>query len=182
MGNLLSYLFEVTERFGMPTRTELILLQRTMVVVEGVARSLDPNLNIWDAAKPVVSDYIKASVGPKAAISDLTHIARRWAGIGPLLPRIIEQALWERAHPEEARLTLIQARSSGTLIPGRASGAGGGGRDRPVALGRQKQMISASASARRRMATVSVMVAMPRNMPDRSPVVWRIRRMVSAPT
>lgn len=116
MGNLLSYLFEVTERFGMPTRTELILLQRTMVVVEGVARSLDPNLNIWDAAKPVVSDYIKASVGPKAAISDLTHIAQTVGRYGPLLPRIIEQALWERAHPEEARLTLIQARSSGTLI------------------------------------------------------------------
>ena len=116
MGNLLSYLFEVTERFGMPTRTELILLQRTMVVVEGVARSLDPNLNIWDAAKPVVSDYIKASVGPKAAISDLTHIAQTVGRYGPLLPRIIEQALWERAHPEEARLTLIQTRSSGTLI------------------------------------------------------------------
>ncbi|TYP68458.1 2-octaprenylphenol hydroxylase [Stutzerimonas stutzeri] len=116
MGNLLSYLFEVTERFGMPTRTELILLQRTMVVVEGVARSLDPQLNIWDAAKPVVSDYIKASVGPKAAISDLTHIAQTVGRYGPLLPRIIEQALWERAHPEEARLTLIQPRSSGTLL------------------------------------------------------------------
>ncbi|WP_408592892.1 2-polyprenylphenol 6-hydroxylase [Paracoccus marcusii] len=116
MGNLLSYLFEVTERFGMPTRTELILLQRTMVVVEGVARSLDPQLNIWDAAKPVVSDYIKASVGPKAAISDLTHIAQTVGRYGPLLPRMIEQALWERAHPEEARLTLIQPRSSGTLL------------------------------------------------------------------
>lgn len=111
MGNLLSYLFEVTERFGMPTRTELILLQRTMVVVEGVARSLDPNLNIWDAAKPVVSDYIKASVGPKAAISDLTQIAQTVGRYGPLLPRMIERALWERAHPEETRLTLIQARS-----------------------------------------------------------------------
>ena len=116
MGNLLSYLFEVTERFGMPTRTEPILLQRTMVVVEGVARSLDPQLNIWDAAKPVVSDYIKASVGPKAAISDLTHIAQTVGRYGPLLPRMIEQALWERAHPEEARLTLIQPRSSGTLL------------------------------------------------------------------
>lgn len=116
MGNLLSYLFEVTERFGMPTRTELILLQRTMVVVEGVARSLDPQLNIWDAAKPVVSDYIKASVGPKAAMSDLTHIAQTVGRYGPLLPRMIEQALWERAHPEEARLTLIQPRSSGTLL------------------------------------------------------------------
>ncbi|MFV2001872.1 MAG: 2-polyprenylphenol 6-hydroxylase, partial [Paracoccaceae bacterium] len=51
---MLSYLFEVTERFGMRTRTELILLQRTMVVVEGVAQSLDPNINIWEVAKPII--------------------------------------------------------------------------------------------------------------------------------
>ena len=58
MARLLSYLFEVTERFGMETRTELILLQRTMVVVEGVARSLDPQMNIWKTAQPIVEDYI----------------------------------------------------------------------------------------------------------------------------
>ncbi|MEE2860335.1 MAG: 2-polyprenylphenol 6-hydroxylase [Pseudomonadota bacterium] len=110
MASLLSYLFEVTERFGMPTRTELILLQRTMVVVEGVARSLDPQLNIWEAAKPVVSDYIKAGVGPKAALTDLAHVAQTVGRFGPLLPAIVEQMLWERAHPEEARLTLIQPR------------------------------------------------------------------------
>ncbi len=56
MGRLFHYLFEVTERFGMQTRTELILLQRTMVVVEGVARSLDPQINIWQVARPVVED------------------------------------------------------------------------------------------------------------------------------
>lgn len=101
MANLLAYLFEVTERFGMPTRTELILLQRTMVVVEGVARSLDPNLNIWEAAKPVVSDYIKASVGPRAAVTDLTQVVQTISRYGPLLPRIIERELHDRAHPEE---------------------------------------------------------------------------------
>ena len=70
MGNLLSYLFEVTERFGMPTRTELILLQRTMVVVEGVARTLDPQINMWAAARPVVERYIRNNLGPPAAIRD----------------------------------------------------------------------------------------------------------------
>ena len=58
MARLLAYLFEVTERFGMETRTELILLQRTMVVVEGVARSLDPHINIWQVARPIVEGYI----------------------------------------------------------------------------------------------------------------------------
>lgn len=113
MGNLLAYLFEVTERFGMPTRTELILLQRTMVVVEGVARSIDPQLNIWQAAKPVVSDYIKASIGPKAAISDMGQIVQTIGRYGPLLPRIVEQALWERAHPEQAAAARAPRRRSG---------------------------------------------------------------------
>ena len=76
MGRLLSYLFEVTERFGMETRTELILLQRTMVVVEGVARSLNPNINIWQVASPIVTDYIQKSIGPKAIVTDLYKTAR----------------------------------------------------------------------------------------------------------
>jgi ubiquinone biosynthesis protein len=67
MGRLLSYLFEVTERFGMETRTELILLQRTMVVVEGVARSLNPQINIWQVARPVVEDYILCRAGGRSA-------------------------------------------------------------------------------------------------------------------
>ncbi|MCZ0962017.1 2-polyprenylphenol 6-hydroxylase [Paracoccus benzoatiresistens] len=103
MANLLAYLFEVTERFGMQTQTQLILLQRTMVVVEGVARSVDPQLNIWDAAKPVVSDYIRSSLGPKALAGDMVKVAQTVGRYGPLLPQIVEQALWERAHPEDAR-------------------------------------------------------------------------------
>ncbi|WP_299936282.1 2-polyprenylphenol 6-hydroxylase [uncultured Pelagimonas sp.] len=93
MGKLLSYLFEVTERFGMETRTELILLQRTMVVVEGVARSLDPNMNIWTVAQPVVEDYIKQSIGPKAVLRDFTQTARVLARFGPRLPDLVEEAL-----------------------------------------------------------------------------------------
>ena len=69
MARLLAQLFDVTERFGMETRTELILLQRTMVVVEGVARSLDPSLNMWTVAKPEVEDYIKTHLGPRAMMS-----------------------------------------------------------------------------------------------------------------
>ncbi len=93
MGRLLSYLFEVTERFGMATRTELILLQRTMVVVEGVARSLDPRVNIWDVAKPVVSSYIQTSIGPRAVLGDLAKTARVLSRFGPRLPAMVEAAL-----------------------------------------------------------------------------------------
>lgn len=112
MGRLLTYLFEVTERFGMQTRTELILLQRTMVVVEGVARSLDPHMNIWDAAGPVVEEYVRDSLGPKAALRDLAQTAQVLMRFGPRLPVLLERALVAQSHdtspkPESATLWKI---------------------------------------------------------------------------
>ena len=102
MGKLLAYLFEVTERFGMETRTELILLQRTMVVVEGVARSLDPRMNIWTVARPVVEQYIQKSIGPRAIGSDLLKTAMVMARFGPRLPKLVESALIRQASADEA--------------------------------------------------------------------------------
>src|SRR5690606_25341640 len=99
MGRLLAHLFEVTERFGMQTRTELILLQRTMVVVEGVARSLDPKINIWQVARPVVESYIRKNIGPAALIGDLVQTARLLSRFGPQLPRLVEERLL-RPEPE----------------------------------------------------------------------------------
>ncbi|MEQ9260074.1 MAG: 2-polyprenylphenol 6-hydroxylase [Roseovarius sp.] len=99
MGSLLSYLFEVTERFGMETRTELILLQRTMVVVEGVARSLNPQINIWQVAKPVVEDYIRKNVGPRAVLRDLSRTLAVLSHYGPRLPQLVEQALVRQSQP-----------------------------------------------------------------------------------
>jgi len=93
MAKLLSYLFEVTERFGMQTRTELILLQRTMVVVEGVARSLSENVNIWQVAGPVVETYIKQNIGPQALLRDLVRTVRVLGRFGPRLPQLAEDLL-----------------------------------------------------------------------------------------
>lgn len=99
MARLLAYLFEVTERFGMQTRTELILLQRTMVVVEGVARSLDPHLNIWHAARPVVETYIRRNLGPRAMAQDLVKTLRVLGHFGPKLPELVESALIRQSEP-----------------------------------------------------------------------------------
>ena len=99
MARLLAFLFEVTEKFGMQTRTELILLQRTMVVVEGVARSLDPHINIWQVARPVVEGYIGRNLGPLAVLRDLARTARVLGRFGPRLPRMVEDALIARAAP-----------------------------------------------------------------------------------
>jgi ubiquinone biosynthesis protein len=93
MARLLAYLFEVTERFGMATRTELILLQRTMVVVEGVARSLDPHINIWHAARPVVEGYIRENLGPRSLLRDLSRTVRVLSRFGPRLPLMARSAL-----------------------------------------------------------------------------------------
>jgi ubiquinone biosynthesis protein len=70
MAKLLTLLFEVTALFDMRTRPELLLLQKTMVVVEGVARTLDPQLDMWTVAEPVVRDWIERNLGPAGRIED----------------------------------------------------------------------------------------------------------------
>ncbi|WP_395448496.1 2-polyprenylphenol 6-hydroxylase [Aminobacter sp. UC22_36] len=70
MAKLLTLLFEVTELFDMETRPELVLLQKTMVVVEGVARTLDPAFNMWKTAEPVVGHWIAGNLGPQGLLID----------------------------------------------------------------------------------------------------------------
>ncbi len=123
MARLLAYLFEVTERFGMQTRTELILLQRTMVVVEGVARSLHPTINIWEVAHPIVEGYIRTNLGPRAMARDLRRTAVTLGRFGPMLPQIVDGALRraiEPPPPAPPRRPAIDGRSAaiGALLAG----------------------------------------------------------------
>lgn len=87
MAKLLSLLFEITALFDMRTRTELVLLQKTMVVVEGVARSLDPRLDMWSTAEPVVSTWIRDKLGPAGMIEDA---GRGLASIGRFVSQVPE--------------------------------------------------------------------------------------------
>jgi ubiquinone biosynthesis protein len=73
MAKLLTLLFEVTAIFEMRTRPELLLLQKTMVVVEGVARALDPKLDMWSTAEPVVSEWVLRHLGPVGRIEDAAN-------------------------------------------------------------------------------------------------------------
>ena len=68
MARLLTQLFEVTAQFNMQTQPQLLLLQKTMVVVEGVARTLNPDLNMWVTAEPVVRGWIERKLGPAGRI------------------------------------------------------------------------------------------------------------------
>jgi ubiquinone biosynthesis protein len=82
MAKLLTLLFEVTGLFDMRTRPELLLLQKTMVVVEGVARSLDPKLDMWSTAEPVVREWMTRNLGPAGR---LENAAQGVADVGRLV-------------------------------------------------------------------------------------------------
>jgi ubiquinone biosynthesis protein len=75
MAKLLTLLFEVTGLFDMRTRPELILLQKTMVVVEGVARALDPKLDMWTTSDPVVREWIARNLGPAGRLEQAANSA-----------------------------------------------------------------------------------------------------------
>ena len=89
MARLLTQLFEVTSQFNMRTQPQLLLLQKTMVVVEGVARTLNPHLNMWVTAEPVVRGWIERKLGPVGKIEDASgSLGRLFGG----LPAMLEDA------------------------------------------------------------------------------------------
>ena len=91
MAKLLTLLFEVTGLFDMKTRPELLMLQKTMVVVEGVARSFDPNLDMWATAEPVVREWVERHLGPAGRLQDVAagagEVGRFLGGVPSLLGR-----------------------------------------------------------------------------------------------
>jgi ubiquinone biosynthesis protein len=86
-------LLEVTGLFDMRTRPELILLQKTMVVVEGVARSFDPKLDIWKTADPVVREWIERNLGPVGRIQGAMSGAGELAHLLSKLPEIASRTV-----------------------------------------------------------------------------------------
>lgn len=92
MANMLTLLFEVTALFDMETRTELLLLQKTMVVVEGVARTLDPEFNMWKVAEPVVSKWIASNLGPAGILQDTASGLKSISQLVAKMPDIAARA------------------------------------------------------------------------------------------
>lgn len=91
MAKLLTLLFEVTSLFDMKTRPELLLLQKTMVVVEGVARNLDPHLDMWKTAEPVVRTWIERNLGPVGRIEEVADGVSALGRSLQTLPELIAQ-------------------------------------------------------------------------------------------
>ncbi len=92
MSRLLTQLFEVTEQFNMETQPQLLLLQKTMVVTEGVARTLNPNLNIWKSGEPVVKQWIERKLGPLGKVEQVLEGAGALSGLALRVPRLMEEA------------------------------------------------------------------------------------------
>jgi ubiquinone biosynthesis protein len=91
IGMMLDGLFNITRDFDMQTQPHLLLLQKTMVMVEGVATSLDPDINLWDAAAPFVREWIRTELGPEAAVADRLVEGFRTLSRLPDLVRNIER-------------------------------------------------------------------------------------------
>ena len=92
MGRVLSQLFAITEQFDMATQPQLLLLQKTMVTVEGVARSFDPKINIWDASETLVADWLRRQIGPEAILRDMRDNAGSTLRALRRLPETLAQA------------------------------------------------------------------------------------------
>jgi ubiquinone biosynthesis protein len=92
MAKLLGLLFEVTELFDMETRPELVLLQKTMVVVEGVARRLDPDFDMWTTAEPVVNDWMQRNLGVTGRLEQAGEAFEALSRLAGRLPELAERA------------------------------------------------------------------------------------------
>ena len=92
VGQMLDSLFAITRDFDMQTQPHLLLLQKTMVMVEGVATSLNPAINMWDVAAPYVGEWIRGELGPEAALADgLRDRMKTLALIPDLIKRLDDQ-------------------------------------------------------------------------------------------
>ena len=91
-GNLLSQLFEITEKFNMQTQPQLLMLQKTMVVVEGVARKLNPNTNIWTTSKPVLENWLRETKDPMTTINETIQSTSEVIKRLPEFPEIMDKA------------------------------------------------------------------------------------------
>jgi ubiquinone biosynthesis protein len=105
-GNLLAQLFEITEKFNMPTQTPLLLLQKTMVTVEGVARKLYPETNIWEISRPVLENWIKSVKSPRATIDTAINTSSEILKRIPDFPNFMDKANYALQLLAEGKLNL----------------------------------------------------------------------------
>ena len=105
-GNLLAQLFEITEKFNMPTQPSLLLLQKNMVVVEGVARKLFPETNIWEVSRPILENWLKNIKSPKSTIDTALNTSAEIIKRIPDFPKLMDRADYALKLMAEGKLSL----------------------------------------------------------------------------
>ena len=105
-GHLLLRLFQVARRFDMEVQPQLVLLQKTLLNIEGLGRQLDPDLDLWATAKPFLERWMDEQVGWRAFVGQIKKEAPRFAQIFPELPRLLHDSLRRRAEGHERDLLL----------------------------------------------------------------------------
>ncbi|MDR1311627.1 MAG: ubiquinone biosynthesis regulatory protein kinase UbiB [Burkholderiaceae bacterium] len=107
LGQLLMRLFQTSRRFNIQVQPQLVMLQKTMLNIEGLGRQLDPDLDLWETAKPILENWMKEQVGLKGIKTQLGHEAVRYGHIFPQLPRLLQQALIKLAESPEKNTALL---------------------------------------------------------------------------
>jgi ubiquinone biosynthesis protein len=118
-GKLLLRLFQTSRRFNVEVQPQLVMLQKTLLNIEGLGRELDPELDLWRTAKPFLERWMSEQVGWRGALRALKHEAPYWAAMLPQLPRLVHRALAEdRVAPLRETLGVLarqQARRNALL-------------------------------------------------------------------
>jgi ubiquinone biosynthesis protein len=111
-GRVLLRLFQTSRRFNVEVQPQLVLLQKTLLNIEGLGRQLDPNLDLWSTAKPFLERWMSEQLGWRGLVRRVQEEAPTWAVVLPQLPRLLHQALGQRiaAHQPASALLLIHER------------------------------------------------------------------------
>ncbi|MFM2056272.1 MAG: ubiquinone biosynthesis regulatory protein kinase UbiB [Pseudomonadota bacterium] len=99
LGQVLLRLFQTSRRFNVEIQPQLVLLQKTLLNIEGLGRQLDPELDLWSTAKPFLERWMNEQIGWRALVGELKAEAPRYAHYLPQLPRLLHDALLAVAHP-----------------------------------------------------------------------------------
>jgi len=107
-GQILLRLFQTSRRFNVEIQPQLVLLQKTLLNIEGLGRQLDPDLDLWKTAKPYLERWMGEQVGMTGMIERLKAEAPRFTHILPQLPRLVHRALQQAAEPTSANDELLR--------------------------------------------------------------------------
>jgi ubiquinone biosynthesis protein len=121
LGQVLMRLFQISRRFNVEIQPQLVLLQKTLLNIEGLGRQLDPDLDLWTTAKPFLETWMEEQLGPNALVERLKAEAPRYAHLLPELPRLLHQALLRPAAADDAAALaalLAEQRRTNRLLQG----------------------------------------------------------------